>query len=130
MGPAHFHWAILLSSYPTEIYTSAYTVVNLYCLFVYLQDYIVFLPEDYYKAGLLKNIPPGPCMLRTSRPEICDMYTYYGLKSPSIVTVTGDLAYSHSRRGLADLFTDPRYSLDEPHLSSMALLDRNQVLCL
>ena len=69
-------------------------------------------------------------MLRTSRPENCDMYAYYGLKSPSIVTVTGDLAYVDPLKGLADLFTDPRYNLDEPHLSSMALLGRNQVLCL
>lgn len=69
-------------------------------------------------------------MLRTSKPEHCDMYTYYELKSPSIVTVTGDLAYAHPHRGLADIFTDPRYNLDEAHLSSMALLGRNQVLCL
>ena len=94
---------------------------------MYLQDYIVFLPEDYYNAGLLKGVPPGPCMLRTSRPEYCDMYTYYELKSPSVVTMSGGLAYTHPLKGLADIFTDPRYNLDESHLASMALLGRNQV---
>ena len=56
------------------------------------------------------------------------MYTYYELKSPSLVTVAGDRAYTHPLRGHSDIFTDPRYYLDEPHLSNMALLGRNQVL--
>lgn len=96
--------------------------------FFCLQDYIVFLPQDYYNADLLNDVQPGPCMLRTSKPEGCDMYTYYDPRSPSIVTVSGNRAYTHPFRRQAYLFTDTLYYLDEPKLSNMALLGESQVL--
>lgn len=96
--------------------------------FLYPQDYIVFLPEDYYKAELLRDISAEPCLLRTSKPEYCDMYTYYELKGPSFVTMPGDKAYALPLRGRPDIFIDPRFDLGVQRLSNMALLGRNQVL--
>ena len=92
------------------------------------QDYIVFLPEDYYKAELLKDVSSEPCLLRTSKPEHCDMYTYYEPKSPSIITVSGDKAYTLPLKGNPDIFIDPRFDLRDQRLSNMALLGNIQVI--
>lgn len=91
-----------------------------------LLDYIVFLPEDYYKAELLKDVSSEPCLLRTSKPEHCDMYTYYEPKSPSIITVSGDKAYTLPLKGNPDIFIDPRFDLRDQRLSNMALLGNIQ----
>ena len=58
------------------------------------------------------------------------MYTYYEPKSPSIVTVSGDKAYTLPLRGQPDVFIDPRFDLSDQKLSNMALLGSNQVLLL
>lgn len=88
----------------------------------------MFLPEDYYKAELLKGVSSEPCLLRTSKPEHCDMYTYYEPKSPSIITVSGNKAYSLPLKGNPDIFIDPRFDLRDQGLSNMALLGNIQVI--
>lgn len=88
----------------------------------------MFLPEDYYKAKLLKDVSSEPCLLRTSKPEHCDMYTYYEPKSPSIITVSGDKAYTLPLKGNPDIFIDPRFDLRDQRLSNMALLGNIQVI--
>ncbi|PFX27901.1 Laminin subunit alpha [Stylophora pistillata] len=108
-----------------ELDEGAWTVAVTSHSTMLLLDYIVFLPQDYYNADLLKDVQPGPCMLRTSKSEHCDMYTYYDPKSPS-VSVSGSLAYTHPFRRQAYLFTDALYFLDEPKLSNMALLGESQ----
>lgn len=55
------------------------------------------------------------------------MYTYYEPKGPSIVTVSGDKAYTLPLRGRPDVFMDPRFDLRDQRLSNMALWGRNQV---
>nr|XP_058972202.1 laminin subunit alpha-like isoform X2 [Pocillopora verrucosa] len=109
-----------------ELDKGAWTVAITSHSTMLLLDYIVFLPQDYYNADLLNDVQPGPCMLRTSKPEGCDMYTYYDPRSPSIVTVSGNRAYTHPFRRQAYLFTDTLYYLDEPKLSNMALLGESQ----
>ena len=56
------------------------------------------------------------------------MYTYYELKSPSIVTVPGDKAYTLQLKGRPDVFIDSRFDLGDKKFSNMALLGRSQVL--
>lgn len=109
-----------------ELDKGAWTVAITSHSTMLLLDYIVFLPQDYYNADLLNDVQSGPCMLRTSKPEGCDMYTYYDPRSPSIVTVSGNRAYTHPFRRQAYLFTDTLYYLDEPKLSNMALLGESQ----
>ena len=92
-----------------------------------LQDYIVFLPEDYYNAELLRDTSVEPCSLRTSKPESCNMYTYYELKGPLLVTVLGNKAYTLPSKGQIDLFNDTRFDLSGKRFSHMALLGTSQV---
>ena len=53
------------------------------------------------------------------------MYIYYEPKSSSILTVSGDKAYTIPRRGHPDIFMDPRFNLSDQKLSNMALLSSN-----
>lgn len=91
------------------------------------QDYIVFLPEDYFNAEVLQEITGEPCLLRTSKPEYCDMYTYFDPKGPSLVTLSGDKAHTLPLKGRPDMFSDPRFDLSNSRFSNMALLGGNQV---
>ena len=55
------------------------------------------------------------------------MYTYYGPKGPSLVTVPGYRAYTLPLKGQLEFFTDTRFDLSGQTFSHMALLGTSQV---
>lgn len=89
------------------------------------QDYIVFLPEEYYKAEVLLRFDLEPCTIQGPFSEYCHMYTYYEPSGAAAVTVRGDSGQPSF--GRLQVYRDSRFSLQSLEFGSMALLGRTQV---
>ena len=45
-------------------------------IYLTIQDYLVFLPKDYYSGRILTTQRVDPCMVDGRRDEVCDLYSY------------------------------------------------------
>lgn len=98
------------------------------------QDYLVFMPEEYYEGTILQTERVDPCVVGGPNNKVCDRYSYPEVAHESIVKQEAENGYFSKRAWHADEKLTLKYYSNSKVLkqlgtNGMVVMNKEQVSC-